>query len=80
MLEVFKALAEYGVEMDMNRNKFVPDGYVSIWFSKGNYRRAYIYDYSDDRFRDGAYSHEEMLIDLIKRFADECDELVEKED
>lgn len=78
MLEVFKALAEYGVEMDIHRNKFVPDGCVSVMFSKGDYRRAYIFDY--DKARCCIYPEEKILLNWIEHFADECDELVEKED
>lgn len=69
MRKIFETLKKYNVEMDINHTSFVPNGYISVKLSKGDYRRAWLIRYDDN----GECSSENVLVDIIVRFAEECD-------
>lgn len=70
MRKIFETLKKYNVEMDINHNSFVPNGYISVKLSKGDYRRAWLIEYDE---LGGEYCSEAILVDYIVRFAEECD-------
>lgn len=82
MERIFDALKRYGVSMEINNvDPFMPDEYyfitnIKVVFKKGSYRRCQIIDYTE--LNRANFSVEDILYDMIVRFAREADELIKK--